>query len=353
MSYAPSTRLSIGSGDSLEQILVLTGGRVVLEVLGGKPHREFMTLDDWLIMAGDNPICVNPPSSLGAPVPFIKPEPSSAPVNSMVPSVVQAEVVPAVVPEPTYTKGTLLRWINGDNRRVAIVLENQVLQVKSVVNGALQHVEGYSWRAQRTFFDTVTAWKASLPEGGAITAEERATGTTVEQKLQAPSTAQTDHERVVELCQRFKVRAHVIPSPSYNQVLQRYIDDIKDSRQTLAGISLEDDIADPSWRAKISRRITREVHLYMRFKDIWSSKTPEEMAEPRNYLLTHGRQLLFAYKDNVMCPIGPYFFNGDRKIAMDVQGKMIVGSSFTELGVDMVDAKPRLEVSYRRRWIQI
>jgi len=351
MSYAPTTRLSIGSGDSLEQVLVLTGGRVVLVFFGCEPHREFMTLDDWLIMAGDTPICVNPPSSLATTTPFIKPEPVNSTVSSVVPSVVSPVV--QAVPEPIYSKGTLLRWIKDDSRRVAIVLENQVLQVKSIVNGELEHVEGYSWRAQRTSFENVAVWKASLPEGGAITAEERATGTTVEQKLQMPSTAQTDHERVVELCQRFKVRAHVIPSPSYNQMLERYLDNIKDSRQTLARISLEDDIADPLWRAKISRRITREVHLYMRFKDFWSSKTPEEMAAPRNYLLTYGRQRLFAYKDNVMCPIGPYMFDGDRKIAMEVQGKMIVGSSFAELGVEMVDAKPHLEVSYRGRWIRI
>lgn len=351
MSYAPSTRLSIGSGDSLEQVLVLTGGRVVLEVLGGKPHREFMTLDDWLIMAGDNPICVNPPSSVTTP--SIKPEPVNTMVASVVPSLVQAAVLPEPEPEPIYSKGTLLRWINDDSRRVAIVLENQVLQVKCVVNGALQHVEGYSWRAQKTFFDTVAAWKASLPEGGAITAEERPTGTSVEQKLQMPSTAQTDHERVIELCQRFKVNAHVIPNPSYNQMLERYLDSIKDCRQTLAGISLEDDIADPSWRAKVSRRITSDVHRYNMFKEMWSTKTPEEMAEPRNYLLTHGRQRLFAYKDLNMCPIGPYLFDGERKIAMQMHGRMVVGSSFTELGVDMVDGKPKLEVSYRGRWIRV
>lgn len=60
MPYTPGMCLTIGSDADYEKVLVLTEGKVMYKELGyGKPHREIMSLADWLLIAADARLLVH------------------------------------------------------------------------------------------------------------------------------------------------------------------------------------------------------------------------------------------------------------------------------------------------------
>ncbi|NDH66240.1 MAG: hypothetical protein EBY26_07740, partial [Microbacteriaceae bacterium] len=110
MSYESGSLLSIGSGATLEQVLVLSDGRVATKLFAGKPvpQRDILNLSDWLMLAEGQEITVLFPLNKGAPV-------AAATV---------------------YPVGTMLRWKKDDqNKRTAIVVKDGVLQVKEIIDG--------------------------------------------------------------------------------------------------------------------------------------------------------------------------------------------------------------------------
>ncbi len=106
MSYDLGSMLSIGTGAALEQVVVLSDGRVATKLFAGKPveRRDILNLSDWLLLTEGQEITVMPPVKK-AIIATLPPSPAS-----------EAEAVVTV-----YPVGTMLRWIkDAQNKRTAM-----------------------------------------------------------------------------------------------------------------------------------------------------------------------------------------------------------------------------------------
>jgi hypothetical protein len=70
MSYETGSLLSIGAGATLEQVVVLSDGRVATKLFAGKPvsRRDILNLSDWLLLTEGREITVLFPLNKGLPV---------------------------------------------------------------------------------------------------------------------------------------------------------------------------------------------------------------------------------------------------------------------------------------------
>jgi hypothetical protein len=135
MSYTTGSLLSIGSGATLEQVVVLSDGRVATKLFAGKPvvQRDILSLSDWLLLADGQEITVGP-------------SPPARP--------------PATNEAETYAMGTRLRWSKDDkNWRTAIIIKNGLLQVKEVIDSKitmeLARPDAPYETVKKTFFNNV------------------------------------------------------------------------------------------------------------------------------------------------------------------------------------------------------
>jgi len=337
MSYTTGSLLSIGAAATLEQVIVLSDGRVATKLFAGKPvvKRDILNLPDWLLLTEGQEITVTA---------------NNASSNT-----------PAPEPTAIHPAGTMLRWIKGDqDKRVAIVMKDSVLQVKEIIAGqiTLQHgVTGVY--VQRTHFKDFAEWKASLPEGGSISAEPmKQSGTpTIQEKAKAPIVATTDAGYISELSSRYLVRCHLSPLSSINENIEYPRRMLKSEIQRLAlDASLENrnidhlisSIGTISHYAKWLKRQLIDAQ----------GKTPQELNASRFRFTNYYKQKLFAYKGGLKYEICTNK-NGIIGLAPSAEGtkyrgNALTGKSFAELGIEMkADGKPRLEVSYYRRRIEL
>jgi hypothetical protein len=199
MSYIPGTILSVGFGETLEQVTVLTGDKIATKTFGGKPvsRRDIMSLDDWKILVAGQDIVTDylqmprpaetfaaPPSGRGyladlhtsaaggsssailelssvlrrlgvttvgeAMAMTTLPasgDTSCATTPTTAIAATSAATSAATIPEPvSYPTGTKLTWVLPEedgsvepsfasNSRTAIVLKDGILQVREVING--------------------------------------------------------------------------------------------------------------------------------------------------------------------------------------------------------------------------
>jgi hypothetical protein len=342
MSYEPGTLLSIGAGAALEQVVVLSENRVATKMFSGKPveRRDILSLSDWLMLADGQNIVVS------SKTPQLPPSPASEPVAQPVPE--------------TYAIGTMLRWIKDvDNKRVALVLKDGLLQVKEVVNGAFTRDEKRYHGVKRTFFKDVATWKASLPEGGAITAEANATEYTssIEEKTKKPIVATTDAGYISELTKRYLVRSQLYQQSSISQNIERARYGLKSEIERLARNTSVDDknigniLSSAGSIAHYARWLERMVSEAR-------GKTADELGEVTYTFSNCYKQKLFAYKNGLKYEIATTK-NGNLALAPSAEGTKYRGPSllaenFAGLGIEMkADGKPRLEVSYYRRRIEL
>jgi len=143
--YAPGTELMYYFRDGLSNrpatcVTVITDGNVfVTEGLGAG---TIMKYADWFILAGGKPLRVS------TPIPGLSP---SVPI------------------------GTKFKWVQGpETYRIAVQTAKGVLQVKSVTDGGgecdMTRTVGGTHPLIKKMFADEDSWRASLPEGGLITA---------------------------------------------------------------------------------------------------------------------------------------------------------------------------------------
>jgi len=340
MSYTSGSLLSIGAGATLEQVLVLSDGRVATKLFAGKPvaRRDILNLSDWLLLADGQEITVGP----------MPPLPSS----------------PAISAAETYAMGTRLRWSKDDkNRRTAIIIKDGVLQVKEVVDnnitmtlatpGALFEYA----TVKKTFFNNVAEWRASLPEGGTVATFTGPEIASIEAKAKKPVLATTDTSYIAELSKRYLVRSQLCEQSSVNDKIEYTRRMLKSEIQ---GLFLDTSVENRNIDLLISsiRLIEHYAKWLKRQLSDAHGKTPEELSAPRFQFRNYYKQKLFAYKDGLKYEICTNK-NGILALAPSPEGtkyheNALTGKSFADLGIEMKeDGKPRLEVSYYRRRIEL
>ena len=337
MSYAIGSVLSIGSGATLEQVIVLSDERVATKLFAGKPvvQRDILSLSDWLVLAEGQEITV--------------------PVNK---TSISNPMSDPPGREPTvYAVGTLIRWIKDDqNKRVALVMNDRILQVKEVIAGEITMHNPIC--VKRVAFKDFAEWKASLPEGGSISAEAiKPSAPTIEEKAKAPILATTDAGYIAELSERYLVRSRIYHQPSINQSIEYTRTMLKSAIQQVAlNTSMDSRHIDRliSSIGGVGRYAKWLKRLLFDARD----KGAEELNAATFRFKNYYKQKLFAYKNGLKYEICTNK-NGIIALAPSPEGtkyreNALAGKSFAELGIEMKeDGKPRLEVSYYRKRIEL
>lgn len=375
-TYTPGTILSFGFGPTLEQVIVLTEGKVATKTFGGHPvtRRDIMSLSDWCILA----------KSLGQeiqadyiPVPVVESLPES--VAELV-----AESVAESVPE-SYPVGTKLSWKHPDgasewyspNRRTAIVVKNGILQVKEVIDGttSMSSSNATSWAhdiVAQKFFSSVADWKATLPAGGSVTiteATEDYSIPSIKRKAAKSVEATTDAGYIKELQQRFtvlsKLEAQLTPTQKRNEqvlaarnlatVIHSYIKNLNTDAINMSISEITDVLTQTDAVAKRLRRATRKAAAIQ----IQIALDPSSALTSKFYFKNNYKQRLMAFvggQEVQICTTDGFIaLSGTPSIYSDHTFYYPkVATNFADLGIDMKpDGKPRLKVYYRRESIEV
>lgn len=448
-SYTPGTILSTGFGETLEEVVMLTGDRVATKTYAGNPvvRRDILSLDDWKILMSGMTIResyipvpqqaqpqvqrepVQMPLNLPAQLPQHMPRPaetfaappsgrgyladlqasaeagSSSAILEMssvlkrlgVSTVEQAmamttlptsgtstpdTLVAAPEPEPaaepeTYPIGTFLRWKDGDsNSRTAIVLKDGVLQVKECINGELTLVKSsYSWSmvVAKKFFPSVAEWRASLPEGGAVTTEagQDCSVPSIKRKATKPIEAVSDLDYIGKIQRRYSVRSRLTQDFSPMESREKFINTLRervaDMQVRLASSYLQNmkdgNHEDNTERLRriydTSLSIKRSaISLLCTHRAIMAK--PEEAHMGKFHFRNGYKQRLVGFLNGTEVEICSSM--GFIALAYDKAtglagiykwAKPTLGKTFAELGLDMKDDKPRLKVYYRRQTVEL
>lgn len=256
------------------------------------------------------------------------------------------EALTAPPPAPvTYSIGTKLRWqLDDENFRVAFVTKGGILQMKINENG------NYAWTADpriKKMFENLAAWQATLPAGGNITATERDGRTSVQKKSAACFAGRSDAQLISGLLENWDIKGHAYTLSSPVEIIAGYRQQVINRRAELAALTLEDDLEDPSERRRFTKSLERYVK-WLHSEKMKVERMGEEEARLRtNHVHSYGTSKLRAFKDGQRYDIGVYRETGQIVCA----GRM--ANTFEELGIEMVDGRPRLEVLYRRKTINL
>ena len=323
MSYAPGTVLSIGFGETLESVVVLTENKIATCCYAGKPvgRRDIMSLDDWKILC----------TAQGQQI--------------------RSDATPSVAAEPVYAVNTLLRWKkDDDNRRTAMVVKDGVLQLKEIILGRSTY--------DKKFFSSFADWKSTLPAGGEIAVQVGAP--TVQARISAPIVAKTDVEYIDELKKRFRVNTAYVIEKSYKQTRDDEINKLKVNGPILAKQILElstANLRDKSWLImQLGQAIATAATAARRSMQMIDYRPAEADVRHKKFQ-ADGRQAIYAFVGGKRVEITSG--EGRLAIALDSDGRAnrwvtpTAGANFAELGVEMVGNKPRLEVEYRKKKICI
>ena len=360
--YSPSTVLSVGFGETLEQVIVLSDNKVATKTFAGKPvtRRDIMLLEDWKIMIGSQKIQTDY-------LPLALTSAMAVPV-----------AVPMAAVEETYPVGTKLSWTCPEgavgryfpNSRTAIVLKDGILQVKEQINGVTTITKcenGYTPVAQK-FFSSLADWKATLPAGGSITSKagEDYSVPNIKRKAALPITnTSSDIDYIKLLKHRFQVRSEIVKGESLANRLARELANI---RNMMADIGL---MASSTVNIKhVVEALARLCHKLNR--SAIRARTIRGLIEdhPENANTTpfhfnnEYRQRLVAFVGGTEVEItsaysgGLLGLNGNASQKSTcgnyVLGHPTTGQTFADLGIDMkADGKPRLKVYYRNDSIEI
>jgi hypothetical protein len=358
MPYESGSLLSIGAGATLEQVLVLSDGRVATKLFGGKPvaQRDILNLSDWLMLAEGQAVRVTLPLNKGS-MTALPASPAPEPAENVAAPVAAPVAEPVAAPVPTvYAIGTMLRWIKDDqNKRVALIMNDSVLQVKETIAGNI--TRNQLRMVKRSSFKDFAEWKASLPEGGAITAEATTPwAPTIEEKAKAPIVAATDAGYIAELAKRYLIRSDIHQNTPPTSRLEYSRRALKEELERLPkSLNIDDN--------NLGRIIMSAKNII--YYAEWMSRqiidikkmTPQEASAITYNFNNYYRQKLFAYKNGLkyeICAKGDVLAMAPSAEGSKYRGNALTGKSFAEIGIEMKsDGKPRLEVSYYRRRIEL
>ena len=374
-TYTPGTILSFGFGPTLEQVIVLTEGKVATKTFGGHPvtRRDIMNLSDRCILA----------KSLGQEI-----EADYLPLSpiSLLPQVVMAQELVAEPVAESYPVGTKLSWKHPDgasqwyspNRRTAIVVKNGILQVKEVIDGTTSMASGNateSWAHEivaQKFFSSVADWKATLPAGGSVIiteATEDYSIPSIKRKAAKSVEATTDAGYIKELQQRFtvlsKLEAQLTPTQKRNEqvlaarnlatVVHSCIKTLNSDAINMTNAEITDVLTRTDSAAKRLRRATRKAAEIQ----IQIALDPSSALTSRFYFKNNYKQRLMAFvggQEVQICTTDGFIaLSGTPSIySYHTFYYPKVATSFADLGIDMkLDGKPRLKVYYRRESIEV
>jgi len=339
MSYAPGTTLSIGSGETLEQVTVLTENKVATKMFAGKPvsRRDIMSLDDWKLLAGNQEI-------------------SSASSSTSPSSSTAASSSTSTSPD-TYPINTILRWkdVASKSSRTAIVIKNGVLQLKEVINDKVTF--DFLRRCAKKNFASVAEWKASL-SGGELTVT--AGPPTIEDRISTPIVAKTDAQYIDEIKKRFQVRSDIYLDASDVEKRDHCIRDIKYSLTSLQTRVAELDASNASDAYdklrginRMGRSIAHNAKIAMYF-DQNIRYEPVKAAQKKYMFRNEYRQAIYAFVGGKMVHIT----SGNGLVGIvnhnyRCHAAAATTGTFAELGLDMNGGKPRLQVAYRKKMIDL
>jgi hypothetical protein len=374
-TYSPGTVLSIGFGDTLEQVIVLSDNKVATKLYAGKhvEKRDIMSLADWQTIA----------ASLGQqvttdylPVPAAEPAAAAAPV---------AAPEPVAVPE-SYPIGTKLTWQRSDNSdrwynpntRTAIVLKDGILQVKEVILGipTMTQAPGADYqRVARKFFSSLADWKMTLPADGIITASvptDDISLPSIQRKAAKPIVAESDIDYINELQKRYAVCSYLHEGLTPLEQREALIAQMTEMSNEIHGLMRSSAIigvrsasssAVSDAMNKLSglgKRLARRARKVEVWHESICSMPDKANVKPISFINDY-RQQIMAFVGGREVEITSCKKRGLLGVAWDREQDAIgkwfkptVGKTFAELGIDLkADGKPLLKVYYRRDTINI
>jgi len=346
-TYTPSTVLSVGFGETLEQVIVLSDNKVATKTFAGKPvtRRDIMLLEDWIIIVGSD--------------------------------VIRADYLPMAPVEETYPVGTKLSWTLPEgtvgryfpNSRTAIVLKDGILQVKEQINGVIAFTQYHEWdrkRVAQKFFSSLADWKATLPAGGSITsnAGEDYSVPSIKRKAALSITnTSSDIDYIKILKHRFLVRSEIVKGKSLTENLTAELANIRFKMDDI-GIMASSTVHIKFRLVELARlchklnRSAMQAHKIQKLIEAFPAKANTTQFKFNNEY----KQRLVAFVDGIEVEI-TCDYNGTllgldgnltRSHQLSVLGYPKVGKTFADLGIDMkADGKPRLKVYYRCESIEI
>ena len=362
-TFAPGTILAIGSGETLEEVVMLTDNKVATRTFAGKrvTRRDYMSFADWIILSDGQEIRRSDPAM-------------AAPLAPAVPAVA-APAVPAVAApvakpvEENYPANTLLRWKKDEqNKRVALVLKDGILQVKEVIMG-LTTFDNLR-RCKQMFFSSLADWKATLPAGGQLTSEAGVDHSvpSIKRKATEPIKAATDVEYINTLKNRFYIRSGLIEIHSQVEKRDENIKYIKANmaimQEQIAKLSTVSvrDAHTTFYRMQTFNKLIRNQTKAALYANTQIIHDPKNANVRRMHFENNYKQVLYGYI-------------GDNKVEMTANKNAIglawdkqknyfgrwvtptVVTNFAEaaaLGLKMkADGKPFLTVAYRGKQIDI
>jgi len=408
-SYTPGTILCAGFGETLEQVVVLSDGKVATKTYAGKPvtRRDIMSLADWKILVGsfteDYIPVPRPANTYAAPESgrgYLADLQASAAAGSSsaclelnallaTPAATSAATPAATsaatpAPEPeVHPIGTFLRWKHPDgadqwyapNSRTAIVIKNGILQVKEVINGTPTMTETPGTQRSavaKKFFSSFAEWKASLPEGGAITtkAGEDYSTPSIKRKATNPVEAADDISYIKEIQKRYSVHARLTQDLSLVEQRDNMISTVSsmvgDVSQRLASPALKSprqaNSRDISSALEDIQDMCKSIRRYTVYLSVLQNSInfkPDEAHLGRFHFKNEYKQRLVAFmggKEVDICSSMGFIglawdktYNCANKWARPTLAK-----TFAELGLDMkADGKPMLKVYYRKDSIEL
>ena len=371
--YSPSTVLSVGFGETLEQVIVLSDNKVATKTFAGKPvtRRDIMSLEDWKIMIGSQEIQTD-----------YLPLPLTSAVAVPVPMAVAVAVpVPmAMAPvEETYPVGTKLSWTCPEgaiglyfpNSRTAIVLKDGILQVKEQINGVIAFTQNHECgrkRVAQKFFSSLADWKATLPAGGSITSKagEDYSVPSIKRKAALPITnTSSDIDYIKDLKHRFQVRSQIVKGESLDSRLARELANIRNKMAEMGNmasstVNIKHVLDELATRC---HKLNRSAIRARTIQGLISDHPAKANTAPFHFNNEY-KQRLVAFvggtEVEITCDYNGTLLGLDGNAAqkstcgMVVLGYPTVGKTFTDLGIDMkADGKPRLKVYYRCESIEI
>ena len=321
MSYSPATKLSHTNGNQCAT--VLTDSKVM--VTCGLGVGQIMSLQDWLILSD------------GANINDV----SGAPVDILV----------STVPVPTVLSpaqiGSKFTWtLTPQTYRVAIMTAKGLFQVKSVIDGQPEYVNSANpvWRPlKKAMFADETAWRTSLPDGGAV----ELVGPKRSESPTPNLTNLSDVEKVTQYMKQYKVRSRVYEGISPQNNVDWFLNNIKTIRKELSDISLEDDL-----NSRKRHVTTLRLNQSMRVYNFWCDRVKKAGDNANKGTLRmsrSGTSKLWVYSDEDI-PLRDVCVYKD-KIAVCMWNnttltQITLYDSFAEMGSNV-----KLDVVYRTKRI--
>ncbi len=337
MSYLPATKLfSVSAG---LHATVLTDGKAMMTQ--GLGAGQIVKLEDWLILAGDD-------VAVFSQKPQIQQMPQvQEPVQESVQESVQVQ--PPVQEQKNPQIGSKFRWsLDENNYRVAIMTAKGVLQVKSVEEG-ITDKDSFG-RTKTSMFYNEAAWRASLPDGDAVTELVGPdTRTSIQKRIEEPLNCRFenggDADKLYEFMTRFKIRNDVITVSSPNEMVKNSLRHIESLRTDLNNITLEEELAGMK-RHKLNLSLNRSLRIYSRHKSMtYKTQNPDV---GNTYLYTRHTNRLRTVIDGLEYEVG---IKGHRITAPQIairhisnkKNPAVLYNSFKDMG------NPQIYMIYRRR----